>query len=234
MCTIADSGVGYPIVTTRVHTHAGAHNARASSLAGRCLVNPPFSFLSDIFSPCPSPTRLPPAHPSPLTPPPSPDFAFAPPTHPCCWRRRNGAQQYRARRRVLAASSPPSSPSPSSPNLRGLVASLVLSLGVVVGRASGWKDCVVSPEDKWEPARERTPALRMRYDYERRYTCPSTKGGWEGGRGGRGAPKRRKSFDHPKNNEGKEACSSPCRFPDETAERCTTIRRMGMKPETSS
>ncbi|CAM9780401.1 unnamed protein product [Ectocarpus sp. 6 AP-2014] len=56
-----------------------------------------------------------------------------------------------------------------------LVPSVFWFLGVVVGKASGWKECSVSPEDKWSPAPSRTStaALRMRFDYERRYTCDS-------------------------------------------------------------
>lgn len=95
-----------------------------------------------------------------------------PPATSLFWRW-NGGQQCRMRRRALV---PPPSPLPSK--LRGLVVSVVLSLGAVA-RTSGWKDCVVSPEDRWKPVRERTPALRMRYDYERRYTCINQKGGWD-------------------------------------------------------
>ncbi|CAN0195212.1 unnamed protein product, partial [Ectocarpus sp. 4 AP-2014] len=56
-----------------------------------------------------------------------------------------------------------------------LVPSVFWFLGVVVGKASGWQECSVSPEDRWSPAPSRTStaALRMRFDYERRYTCES-------------------------------------------------------------
>eukprot|EP00903_Cladosiphon_okamuranus_P013413 g12497.t2 len=92
------------------------------------------------------------------------------------WGRLGGGQ--RAGKRALERttrrqriSADPSRPSLIKP--RGLLAS-VLSLAVV-GRVTGWKDCVVSPEDEWKPASGRTPAMRMRFDYERRYTCESTK-----------------------------------------------------------
>lgn len=49
-------------------------------------------------------------------------------------------------------------------------------MGVIGGKASGWKECLVSPQDAWKAATETTPALRMRYDYERRYTCSDERG----------------------------------------------------------
>ena len=77
--------------------------------------------------------------------------------------------------------------------------SLVLSSGVV-GGASGWNDCVVSPEDEWKPARERSPAMRMRYVYERRYTCDNVKGAYVGGRAGGRAGELRSTFFHTRNS----------------------------------
>ncbi|CAN0265984.1 unnamed protein product [Scytosiphon promiscuus] len=47
--------------------------------------------------------------------------------------------------------------------------------------ASAWRDCVVSPDDKWKPATERTPALRMRYEFERRYTCSNERASFVAG-----------------------------------------------------
>lgn len=67
---------------------------------------------------------------------------------------------------------------PVSPPLAAarVVISVVLFLVAVVGKVSGWKECLVSPQDAWKEATKRTPALRMRYDYERRYTCSNEKG----------------------------------------------------------
>lgn len=70
-----------------------------------------------------------------------------------------------------------SSASLAFPTLAFLVAAtLTISSLTLVGGASGWKECMISPEDKWKQATQRTPALRMRYDYERRYTCEDTQG----------------------------------------------------------
>lgn len=40
-----------------------------------------------------------------------------------------------------------------------------------VERTSGWVECSISPQDKWKLATERIPAMRMREEYERGYTC---------------------------------------------------------------
>lgn len=45
---------------------------------------------------------------------------------------------------------------------------------VIIGSAWpvwGWKECLISPEDEWKEATERIPAIRMREEYERTYTC---------------------------------------------------------------
>lgn len=72
---------------------------------------------------------------------------------------------------------PPSSSKP----LAALSLVGVVMLGAALGTASAWEDCVVSPDDKWKPATERTPALKMRYEFERRYTCSNERGAREGG-----------------------------------------------------
>lgn len=51
---------------------------------------------------------------------------------------------------------------------------LVSVLFGVVGRASGWKDCLVSPQDEWKEATEPIPAMRMREEYDRGYTCTTS------------------------------------------------------------
>ncbi len=60
---------------------------------------------------------------------------------------------------------------------------LLLSFGASgVSGAYGWNECVVSPQDEWRPATERIPALRMRAEFDRRYTCNNERGeqGWVG------------------------------------------------------
>ncbi|CAM9461906.1 unnamed protein product, partial [Ectocarpus fasciculatus] len=66
---------------------------------------------------------------------------------------------------------------PASPSFAAsrVATSVALFLGVFIGNASGWKECLVSPQDAWKAATEKTPALRMRHEYERRYTCSDEK-----------------------------------------------------------
>ncbi len=54
---------------------------------------------------------------------------------------------------------------------------LLVALGAVgVSGEYGWNECLVSPQDEWKLSTEDTPALQMRYDYARRYTCEAEKG----------------------------------------------------------
>lgn len=72
--------------------------------------------------------------------------------------------------------------------------SLVVALGVAgVSGEYGWNECVVSPQDEWKRATEDIPALQMRYDYKRRYTCEQEKGerGFSGYYGGCAMPRRK-------------------------------------------
>ncbi|CAM9472212.1 unnamed protein product [Ectocarpus sp. 4 AP-2014] len=66
---------------------------------------------------------------------------------------------------------------PASPSFAAsrVATSVIFFWGVIVGKASGWKECLMSPQDAWNAATDTTPALRMRYDYERRYTCSDEK-----------------------------------------------------------
>ncbi|CAN0264221.1 unnamed protein product, partial [Scytosiphon promiscuus] len=43
--------------------------------------------------------------------------------------------------------------------------------------ASGWKDCLISPQDEWKEATEPIPAMRMRAEYDRGYTCTTSYNG---------------------------------------------------------
>ncbi|CAB1114035.1 unnamed protein product [Ectocarpus sp. CCAP 1310/34] len=88
---------------------------------------------------------------------------------------------------------------PTSPSFAAsrVATSVILFLGVVVGKASGWKECLVSPQDAWKAATDTTAALRMRYEYERRYTCRDEKGALQGPTPNSLAHARRKSDDSP-------------------------------------
>lgn len=59
--------------------------------------------------------------------------------------------------------------------LLGLMGVLILW----VAQASGWKDCTISPQDEWRRATEPTPALRMRHEFPRRYTCEYERASFE-------------------------------------------------------
>ncbi|CAN0086191.1 unnamed protein product [Ectocarpus sp. 12 AP-2014] len=52
---------------------------------------------------------------------------------------------------------------------------LVLTLLTVASpTAWGWKECSISPQDEWKEATEDIPAMRMRAEYERGYTCATS------------------------------------------------------------
>lgn len=48
----------------------------------------------------------------------------------------------------------------------------------LIGRVVlGWKDCSISPEDEWKEATEPIPAMWMREQYDRGYTCTTSEEG---------------------------------------------------------
>ncbi|CAM9868740.1 unnamed protein product [Ectocarpus sp. 12 AP-2014] len=52
---------------------------------------------------------------------------------------------------------------------------LVLTLLTVASpTAWGWKECSISPQDEWKEATEDIPAMKMRAEYERVYTCSTS------------------------------------------------------------
>ncbi|CAN0216966.1 unnamed protein product, partial [Ectocarpus sp. 4 AP-2014] len=52
---------------------------------------------------------------------------------------------------------------------------LVLTLLTVASpTAWGWKECSISPQDEWKEATEDIPAMRMRAEYQRGYTCATS------------------------------------------------------------
>lgn len=54
---------------------------------------------------------------------------------------------------------------------------LVSALFGFVGRVSGWKDCSISPQDEWKEATQPIPAMWMREQYDRGYTCTTSEEG---------------------------------------------------------
>lgn len=55
-----------------------------------------------------------------------------------------------------------------------LMAGATILLGML-GRASGWEECLISPDDEWIPVPP-SVASALNRDYRRRYTCPFSEG----------------------------------------------------------
>eukprot|EP00752_Nemacystus_decipiens_P008398 g7508.t1 len=60
----------------------------------------------------------------------------------------------------------------------GLMGALVLWVDQA-SEASGWEDCTISPQDEWRRATEPIPALRMRHEFSRKYTCEDERASFE-------------------------------------------------------